>query len=202
MNKLILIRHGEAEHLLHGMVGGWTDTQLTALGREQARRTGEKLLHQLSNTPVYLLGSDLSRACETAEIIGAILNTKPVIVEDLRELNNGAAATLSKEEAEKLALPMTEPIIDWIPYPNAESWRMMHTRLSNFMDKIALDNNEVVIIVSHSNAIIALIHWWLSFPPEMFNRSFDIQPCSITHLRINEWQEKTIAKLNDTAHLD
>lgn len=64
------------------------------------------------------------------------------------------------------------------------------------------DNDDIAVIVSHSNAIIALIHYWLKLLPEMFHVSFDIEPCSITYLRGNEWSERTIFKLNDTSHLD
>ncbi|MFB6367225.1 phosphoglycerate mutase family protein [Paenibacillus elgii] len=34
---MYLIRHGEAEHLLKGVVGGWSDTPLTENGRVQAK---------------------------------------------------------------------------------------------------------------------------------------------------------------------
>ncbi|MFF2089474.1 histidine phosphatase family protein [Paenibacillus sp. NPDC058174] len=203
MKELILIRHGEAEHLLSGVVGGWTDTKLTELGRAQAKCTGQKLAEWLSDAAVRLYCSDLSRAKETAQIIGRALGSEPVPGEDLRELNNGIAANLTAGEADKVRNPITEPVIDWVPYPEAESWRMMYARLSAFMDKFKNDtSDDVILLVSHSNAMISLIHYWLEFPPDMFKVSFDIEPCSITRLRINKWGERTIAKLNDTSHLN
>lgn len=201
MKELILVRHGEAEHLLTGVVGGWTDTKLTEWGRQQAQATGERLARVLSKTPVNFYSSDLSRAKETAELISAPIGQAPVTVKELRELNNGLAANLTKEEAKKIANPQTEPILDWIPYPEAESWNMMHRRLSDFMMSIQNDLHDITLIVSHSNSIVSLIHHWLGFKEDMFNVSFDIDPCSITRLRVNRWNEKTISKLNDTAHL-
>jgi broad specificity phosphatase PhoE len=202
LKELILIRHAEAEHLIEGLVGGWTDTKLTELGREQAKCTGAKLTKLLKNKRFTFYCSDLSRSLETAEIIGSQIGIHPIVVKELRELNNGIAANLSREEAIKVKNPITNPIIDWIPYPEAESWRMMHERLSNFIKKIQYDSNEVVLLVSHGNSIISLIHNWLQFPDDMLNISFDIQPCSITYLRTNNWNEKTISKLNDTSHLE
>jgi broad specificity phosphatase PhoE len=35
MRELLLVRHGESEHLVRGISGGWTDLPLTALGRRQ-----------------------------------------------------------------------------------------------------------------------------------------------------------------------
>ncbi|MFC0391398.1 histidine phosphatase family protein [Paenibacillus mendelii] len=201
MKELILIRHGEAEHLLTGVVGGWTDTKLTELGKQQAHCTAVRAALLLQDTTFRLYSSDLSRARQTAQIIGHRLASDPICVEGLRELSNGAAANLSVEEADKIRNPVTDPVTDWVPYPGAESWRMMHDRLSAFMEELNV-TEDVVVIVSHSNAIISLIHYWLRFSPDMFNVSFDIQPCSITRLRINKWGERTISKLNDTAHLE
>lgn len=201
MKQLILIRHGEAQHLLEGLVGGWTDTALTEVGKKQATYTGESLTTLIKDTPFSFYASDLSRAKETAEIIGDVLGKQPVIVSELRELNNGLAANLSKDDAKKIKYPITEPILDWIPYPEAESWNMMHKRLSDFLQEIQNDGNDLTILVSHGNSIISLIHSWLGFSSDMFNISFDIQPCSITLLRINKWNEKTISQLNDISHL-
>ena len=37
---IIIVRHGQSEHHVRGLTGGWTDTPLTALGHGQ-RRLGE-----------------------------------------------------------------------------------------------------------------------------------------------------------------
>ncbi|MFK7693243.1 histidine phosphatase family protein [Paenibacillus sp. HJGM_3] len=203
MKELYVVRHGEAEHLLTGTVGGWTNTSLTDLGREQARNTGKRLRKFLGGRAINYYSSDLSRARETAEIIADEILSSPTISDHLRELNNGIAANKSKEEAEKLMLPLTEPAIDWVPYPEAESWNMMRMRINNFMDRILNDKHDTTLIVSHANSGISIIHWWLEFPEEVISRvSFKVAPCSISHLIINSWGEKTISKLNDTCHLE
>lgn len=200
MKELILVRHGQSEYMVTGLTGGWTDTPLTELGKKQAMLTGQKLLY-LKGLPFQFYSSDLSRASQTAEIIGKILSKEPVLVENLREHNNGTARNLTREEAEKIRSPITDPIMDWIPYPEAESWRMLHDRAVTFMDTIRADHN-IVLLVAHSLVIVSVIHWWLEFTEDIITRvSFDIDPCSITRLRINKWGEKTISKLNDTSHL-
>ena len=40
MKQIITIQHTQSMHHLNGMVGSWTDWDLTPLGIEQARRIG------------------------------------------------------------------------------------------------------------------------------------------------------------------
>lgn len=96
---VILVRHAESEHHVRGLTGGWTDTPLTALGHEQARRLASRLHHELGDRPIRVLTSDLRRARETADHVSAALGIEPVLDRRLREYNNGAAANLTLDEA-------------------------------------------------------------------------------------------------------
>jgi len=203
MNELILIRHGEADHMVGELTGGWTDTRLTERGRRQAERTGERLARMLKSRPFQFYASTLLRAAETAEIIAKSLPVQPLYVDGLRELNNGVAAGRTKAEARDLELPQTHPPYDWVPYPGAESWRGMVERVWTFLDEIAEDPYETVLLVGHGNAGVAVVHWWLGRDEKGWTRiSFDFEPCSITHLTVNRWGERTITRLNDNAHLE
>jgi len=200
MKELILIRHGEAEHQVRNITGGWTDSKLTELGKKQALKTGQKLKETLKNKNFQIYSSDLIRASETGEIIGKILNSQVQVNSDLREINAGLANNKTIEEAALLELPMTEPTLDWIPYSEGESWRMVKNRVYSFMNAINNDGHDTVIIVTHWVPFVNIVFWWLKLPEET-KISFEFSNCSITELNINEWGERTIVKLNDTAHL-
>ncbi len=202
MRELILVRHGQSEHHISGWAGGWTNTRLTKLGRRQSKRTGRRLLSLIGAQSWSLFCSDLTRALETAEIIGSMLDLAPVADKALRELNWGVAKDMSLQEANTLKFEKTEPLIDWVPFPEAESRRMLFERISKFLKNLATDKEDRVLIVSHGNAIEECIFWWLELPLAFHSKiTFDIDPCSISLLRLNDWQEKTIAVLNSSDHL-
>ena len=74
---IILVRHGEADHQIKDITGGWTDTDLTPLGIKQAMKAGEKISQLVNGNPCRIVSSDLKRAYKTAEIIGEYINVKP-----------------------------------------------------------------------------------------------------------------------------
>jgi len=202
MKELILIRHGQSEYRVRGLIGGWTDAALTALGRRQAQGTGQVLASLLADAPFQLYSSDLARARETAEIIGQLVSCPPILVRELRELDPGIATNQPIAEAAQLELPVTEPVLDWIPYPQAESWRMMQTRVVSFLERLAQQDRGIAVLVTHGSVIVAAIQWWLALPEELIvTTSFEAEPCSLTRLRIGPWGERAIAKLNETGHL-
>lgn len=202
MKELILVRHGESEHHVQGLTGGWTNKGLTDLGKKQAELTGYRLLSFVRGRTPVLFASDLSRAVQTAQIIGRIIGIDPQFEEALREMNWGIAYDMTLEKAQELELTKTEPLIDWIPFPGAESRRMLYERISNYLTMIEEKLEDLVIIVSHGNAIKSCINWWLKIPLAMQSQlDFDIGACSITHLRINDWEEKTLSMLNSSDHL-
>jgi probable phosphoglycerate mutase len=204
MNRLILIRHGQSEHHIRGLTGGWTDTPLTALGQAQAIAAGQRCRQLLNEECAFCLySSDLMRASQTARFIADALRVDSLFEPGLREINNGVAANKTLEEATKIELRETEPRHDWIPYPDAESWTMMSDRVSGALARIADSCPSTAIIVTHGLAGIAVIHWWLELDgPSRGRISFELDPASITELRINSYNERTIVRLNDTAHLD
>ena len=203
VRRIILVRHGEATHHVEGRTGGWTDSELTGFGKAQAVETARALCEILRDEPVALFSSDLRRAGQTAQIVAEALGTQPILTEALREFNNGVARGLTRFEAERLLLAATEPIIDWIPYPEAESWGMMARRVSAFLESdVASAAAQTALIVSHGHAMVPIVHWWLGLGCDHYSSiSFEFDCCSISDLAINQWQERVIRRLNDTGHL-
>lgn len=201
MRELIIVRHGEADHMVTGITGGWSDCHLTALGRRQAELTGPAIAAMIGDRPFQFYTSDLSRAAETAEIVAESLPTEPVRVPALRELNNGAAANLTKDEAAQILIPITQPMVDWAPYPDAESWAAMSRRVMEFMDRAFRDEHDLTVLVMHCGSANAAIHWWLRLAVGGQGTAFDLDACSISRFGINQWNERTVSKLNDTSHL-
>ena len=69
MRKIIVIQHCQSEHHINNMTGGWTDTPLTELGRNQAELIGLKLKRELGEERYTIYSSDLMRAKQTAELL-------------------------------------------------------------------------------------------------------------------------------------
>ena len=202
MKELILVRHGQSEQHIRDITGGWTDTRLTELGSQQAQITGQRLALRMKEISPRVLSSDLSRAAQTAKIISKAIEVEPTFHQELREWNNGTAAGLTLAQAEKIALPLTHPMIDWIPYSQAESWRMVTDRIFGFLDRIEPQIDRTAVLVTHGNSGIAVIQWWLRLPEAARQEiSFQLDACSITWLNIDSWSRRTILKLNDTSHL-
>lgn len=72
MKTIITIQHTQSVHHTNGMVGSWTDWDLTELGIEQAKRIGEKLGTELSGKTFVMYSSDLKRAKQTADAVARI----------------------------------------------------------------------------------------------------------------------------------
>lgn len=79
MNKIFLVRHGQDTDNAAGILNGRRDTELTGLGRQQAKQVAEKLR---DNGIQIIYASPLRRAYETARIIAEKLGIDEVIVDE------------------------------------------------------------------------------------------------------------------------
>ena len=95
MTTLLIVRHGETDWNAEGRLQGHTDRPLNPYGREQAKALAERVADD-GIRAVY--ASDLSRARETAEIVGERLGLTVVIDPDLREKNWGSWEGLTGAE--------------------------------------------------------------------------------------------------------
>ena len=87
MTRLALVRHGQTDWIVEGRWQGQADPPLNERGREQARQAAVSLR---DCKLVALYSSDLRRALETAQIIGAEVRLTPVPEPRLREIDLGA----------------------------------------------------------------------------------------------------------------
>jgi len=200
MKELILVRHGEAEHLTKGIIGGWTDLPLTDRGRRQVVLTAKRLKDLFGTRIEGMYASDLKRAKESAKLILEEFDIPLIIDPQFRELNLGISKDMIQEEAKKIEVPPSKPLLDWMPYPEGESWRMLQQRVSTAMSDLQQKPEEVVLIVSHGNIMSAIIDWWLQLP-EDFLLHFASHTACITWLGISGWGQREIIKMNETAHL-
>ena len=106
MATLLLVRHGETDWNASGRLQGHTDRPLNDYGRRQARELADRLADD-GIAAIYT--SDLSRAKETAEIVGARLGLPVVIDADLRERNWGSWEGLTPSERDAVAFEGETP---------------------------------------------------------------------------------------------
>ena len=66
MKHIITVQHTQSEHHTNGMVGSWTDWNLTELGRQQADRIAVRLKEELAGKGKNLSGEGQQSTAEMA----------------------------------------------------------------------------------------------------------------------------------------
>ena len=170
MKTIITIQHTQSIHHTNGMVGSWTDWDLSELGIQQAKRIGEKLKVELADRELVMYSSDLKRAKQTAENVGEYLGISPVLRTELRERNLGRCCGKSvkwlRENLEK-----QERTIDDRLFSDAESRRDEWNRLKPFFEEVMGNEEENIIIISHGDLLSVFNAMFLGLDVESLNQA-------------------------------
>ena len=168
MKTIITIQHTQSVHHTNGMVGSWTDWDLSELGVRQAKQIGEKLSMELSGKKFVMYASDLKRAKQTAEYVGVYLDICPILRPELRERNLGSCCGKSVAWLRE-NLESQERTVDDRLFSDTESRRDEWNRLKPFFDEIMANEEENIIIVSHGDLLSVFNVMFLGLDVESLN---------------------------------
>lgn len=146
--EAIFVRHGQTVHNVAGIAQGWSDSELSELGRAQVRRLAERIREM---QPTALYSSPLGRAMSTAEAIRDATGLEIITNEDFREMNYGRW-----EGCSFLDVRRNEEIYRrWIedgdePCPEGESHMDVRRRI---LRGVAAIDTARPVIVSHGTAL-------------------------------------------------
>ena len=168
MKRIFTVQHTQSEHHTNGMVGSWTDWNLTELGKQQADQIAAKLKQDLAGKDAVLYTSDLKRAKQTADSIAGQLQIVPVVKMELRERNLGKCCGKSVQWLRE-NLECQEKTIDDRLFSDAESRRDEWNRLKPFFDHVMAESSENIIIVSHGDLLSVFNAMFLGLGVESLN---------------------------------
>ena len=201
MKNIITIQHTKSIHHTNGMVGSWTNWDLSDLGIVQANKIGENLVIELKNKEYIMYSSDLLRAKHTAEIVSQYLNITPIITETLRQRNLGIAVGKSVQWLRE-NIECEEKTVDDKSFNDAESRRDVWNRLTAFYEMILSDKHENIIIVSHGDTLSIFNAMWLGLDVSMLNKC-DLfgMAGGISFLSETKDGKRIIKRLSDMSYL-
>lgn len=156
--SLLLARHGQTDDNREPLrFQGWRDTQLNDTGRRQAAELAERVAGEGF---VSLWSSDLSRAAETAEIVGAKLGLEATLDPRLREANRGRWEgrlfhDVAADEPELFAAWMRAGP-EW-RFPGGESLREQQQRVAECVEEIRADAPLPALAVCHGGSIRVML---------------------------------------------
>jgi broad specificity phosphatase PhoE len=151
---LLLARHGETDDNIEPIrVQGFRDTPLNATGRRQAAELAERVAEEGIRS---LWSSDLSRARETAEIVGREMGLEPRLDWRLREANRGRwegrlFIDIEREEPELYAAWRRAG--ESFRFPGGESLRDQLDRVSASLEDIERTGELPALVVCHGGCI-------------------------------------------------
>lgn len=200
MQVLYLIRHAETVFNREGRVQGFTDSPLSDLGREQARRLRKRLeairLGAAASSPA-------GRAVETARV--ALDGAVPLATHDgLREMNLGVwegrvASDIRREYPEEIRLWFDRP--SRLRLEGGETIRRFRRRVTRTMDSILESHpDQTIAVFTHGGVIRIYLTSLLGMKLDDVWR-FKIQNGSLNRV-LFPGKKPRIDLLGDCHHLD
>lgn len=164
MANIILVRHGQDTDNEAGILNGHRDTDLTSLGRTQAKEVARKLEDDAID---IVLHSPLKRTAQTAHIIAEELgvvniNAEPLLIErDFGVMTGKAVADIAMLTDRVL---VTEKITYFLEVEGAEDFPTLYTRARKFLALVQQRYpNSNLLAVTHGDIgkmIQAAYHGW------------------------------------------
>lgn len=147
--KVYVIRHGQTELNVKGLINGQLEDALTAEGMEQAKIAAKSL----PKTIKHLYVSPLNRARQTAEILNAELNLPITFHDELKEVNFGELqGTPYLDEYKK-----RHGALDYDWGPSGENVGQVKERVLRILRDIKNDSGDgEALIVAHGGIVYLL----------------------------------------------
>ncbi len=201
MKTIITIQHTQSVHHTNGMVGSWTDWELSELGVMQAKNIGQKLKDELAGREFVMYSSDLLRAKQTAENVGSYLGVTPILRQELRERNLGKCCGKSVQWLRE-NIEQQEKTIDDRLFSDAESRRDEWNRLKPFFDEIMSNDEENIIIVSHGDLLSVFNTMFLGLDVECINNCemFGLAG-GVSYMFINNEGKRFVKRISDMSYM-
>ncbi len=203
MSTWYLVRHGETGWNRTGRMQGHTGVPLSAKGRRQAARLGERL-RSVEFSAVYC--SDLPRAAETAWIIAAGRDLAISDESDLREFSYGEWEGLTLEEVESrypgaLAERIKAGGNLGFTAPGGESAIDALQRVRRFTTRASesLDPGKNILVVGHGGSLRALVVCLLDLADTDFWK-FRVDNTALAVVSDHDGS-RVLESWNDTSHL-
>lgn len=210
VTRLVLIRHGEAQSFVDGVIGGHAGcTGLSDLGRRQATALHDRLVRTGELAEVStVVTSTLPRAIETAEVVvpalGEHRRADPSC--DLCELHVDEeldGRPFAEFEHSYEWPPTSNPYEPWAP--GAEPWAEFVLRVGRELDRLTREHEgETIVVVCHGGVIGAALTVFAELP---LRQPFRLH---IDNTSLTEWRRQpdlrgverwTLVRFNDAGHL-
>ncbi|MGH7163545.1 MAG: histidine phosphatase family protein [Planctomycetota bacterium] len=207
MRELVVVRHGESEGNVRGIVQGRLPFRLTEKGRAQTALVA-RMVQAFGWTPGEVVTSPLPRCAETAGILALALGTPPPRPDDaFTEIDCGRATgrgfrELERENPRFFAKPPPE----WLGFSEfgGESDEDVVARVAEGLDR--LDGDAGVLLVTHGAVFKGVLAHLLGLRAQFFldlrhgttmrlerRRVGAGAVIALTHhLHAEEWAERTI----------
>lgn len=195
---LVLVRHAEPIRIGPEESGGEAvDPQLTVRGLDQAERLGAWLAAE----PVHhVVSSPLRRALETAQPLAGAHDLDVETIDGLREWDADADHYIPMEELRDTKDDRWQAMVEgrWEDYggENPESFRDRIVPTLNAV--IEAHPGETVVVVCHGGVINVYLAALLGLSHHLW---FDPAYTSISRVRAARSGPRSLASLNETAHL-
>ncbi|MBM4256312.1 MAG: histidine phosphatase family protein [Deltaproteobacteria bacterium] len=202
--RFLLVRHGETTWNQESRWQGQADVPLSDAGRVQARLLAQRLLTEGRQFHA-MYASDLSRAFETAEILGQTLGVPLSPDSGWREMNIGVWSGLTTAEV------MARHAVEWerlragedLPRGGGETFAQFQGRLIQSAQLLAQRHNgEQIVIVTHGGAVRAFLLHCRNLPTTKFREIDKIGNTGVSEVTFALEGETIIHSVNDVSHLN
>ena len=180
MARILLIRHAPTPETGVRLTGRAPGVSLGEAGEAAARRTADLL----ADRPVKaVFTSPIERTLETARIVAARRQLKPIIEEGLMEMDFGSwtGRTLKSLRRTKL-WEVVRNTPSRARFPNGESFAEAQVRAVAAVERIAAEADRgTAAAVSHADVIKLVLAHYLGQPLDLFQRLV-IFPASVSEI--------------------
>ncbi len=171
--RLIMLRHGQTSYNATGRIQGQLDTQLSDVGREQAR-TAAQYLAEAEPRITKIVSSDLTRAADTARALAEATGAELSFDKRLRETNLGEWQERTYDEIDSAFPGMRDHWrhnLNWAPKGGETRFEVSNRMLAVIAELAANPDweSDTFVLVSHGGAIAAATAALLQLPRDYFS---------------------------------
>ncbi len=204
MTTFHLIRHGTTAWVDQQLLHGITDIPLNENGLRQAQKAAQAMR---GISAQHLFTSPLSRALQTAQVIGEMTGLTPQPLPGLKEINFGWMEGRKIRDDAQHSYPawvrqMDHQWMSLVRLLSGESLGHFKRRIAReWQNILALSEGQDAFIVAHSGVLSALLTILFGDAYLGEDLYYILYPCSITEFTLDETGRANLVRLNEHAHL-